>query len=56
MSLHPDPEKLITNEAIDIEVQEALISLPEFNGVSFEYKESGVISAVDKGLQEVISQ
>jgi hypothetical protein len=32
----PDPEKLITDEDINIQVREALISLPEFIGVSFK--------------------
>ncbi|OAF54276.1 hypothetical protein VC83_09444 [Pseudogymnoascus destructans] len=52
----PDPEKLITDKEIDIQVKEALISLPEFNGVSFEYEELGAIGVIDPGLQEFTSQ
>ncbi|OAF58889.1 hypothetical protein VC83_06159 [Pseudogymnoascus destructans] len=52
----PDPEKPITDKEIDIQVKEALISLPEFNGVSFEYEELGAIGVIDPGLQEFTSQ
>ncbi|OAF59409.1 hypothetical protein VC83_04216 [Pseudogymnoascus destructans] len=51
-----DPEKLITDKEIDIQVKEALVSLPEFNGVSFEYEELGAIGVIDPGLQEFTSQ
>jgi hypothetical protein len=35
----PDPEKLTTTEEIELLVQESLVILPEFSGVSFDYTE-----------------
>jgi hypothetical protein len=35
----PDPQKLTTQEDLNLQLQEALITMPEFSGVSFEYTE-----------------
>jgi hypothetical protein len=39
----PDPEKLLTEVEIDVQVRELLVSHPLFNGVSFEHEELATI-------------
>ena len=51
----PDPEKLITETEIDVQVREALVSYPEFNGVSHQYEEEPVIDPRLWGEEEINS-
>ncbi len=45
----PDPEKLVKPEDIELQLREALIVLPEFSGVSFEYTDS---QDLQEGIQD----